>query len=332
LASLPVPLPPLAEQKRIVAQVEEVLASVNAARDHLARVPDTLKRFRQSVLAAACSGRLTEDWRASSPEIESGPTLLDRIVASRRLRSQQAGPDKPKSGTIRLDPVQPDGDMFDLPSSWCWAIWDDLADWITYGFTRPMPHVPSGVPIVTARHIVDSKIDLASVDYTTEKAFDALSGKDRPREGELLVTKDGSIGRAAIVTSKEPFCINQSVALLRFGGLSADPQYLLCAIESPWTQHLIDQGAKGSAIRHISITAFGRFPLPLPPLVEQHEIVRRVLALFALADSIEQRVADATARASALTQATLATAFRGELVPTEAALARCTVAPHPRLP
>jgi type I restriction enzyme S subunit len=65
-----------------------------------------------------------------------------------------------------------------------------------------------------------------------------------------------------------------------------------------------------------------RLPLPLPPLTEQHEIVRRVEALFALADAVERRVAAATARAERLTQAVLARAFRGELVPTEAELAR----------
>jgi type I restriction enzyme S subunit len=63
LASLPLALPPLAEQKRIVAKVEELLARVNAARERLAKIPALLKRFRQSVLAAACSGLLTEEWR-----------------------------------------------------------------------------------------------------------------------------------------------------------------------------------------------------------------------------------------------------------------------------
>src|SRR5450631_2802831 len=59
--------PPLAEQKRIVAKAEGLLASVNAARERLARVPAILKRFRQGVLAAACEGRLTEEWRAARP-------------------------------------------------------------------------------------------------------------------------------------------------------------------------------------------------------------------------------------------------------------------------
>jgi type I restriction enzyme S subunit len=118
------------------------------------------------------------------------------------------------------------------------------------------------------------------------------------------------------------FFINQSVAILRFGGPTAFVPYLLRAVEAPFTQALIEEGAKGVAIRHISITAFAAFPCPLPPVEEQHEIVRRVDALFTLADKTEARAVSATARVEKITQAILAKAFRGELVPTEAELAR----------
>ena len=78
----------------------------------------------------------------------------------------------------------------------------------------------------------------------------------------------------------------------------------------------------GTASPHLNVGDIKRFPVPLPPTAERHEIVRRVEALFRLADAIEKRVAAATARAEKLTQAILAKAFRGELVPTEAELAR----------
>jgi type I restriction enzyme S subunit len=210
----------------------------------------------------------------------------------------------------------------ELPEHWEWAVWDDLVDWITYGFTRPMPHVPDGVPIVTAKNVLDGKIDFSRVDRTSEPAFEDLSDKDRPRKGEILLTKDGTVGRAAIVRTDTPFCINQSVAVLRFGGPTAHVPYLLRIVQAEFTQKLIEDGAKGTAMRHISITTFGKFPLPLPPLLEQQEIVRRVEALFKLADAIEKRVEAATDRAEKLKQSILAKAFRGELVVTEAELAR----------
>ena len=73
---------------------------------------------------------------------------------------------------------------------------------------------------------------------------------------------------------------------------------------------------------NVNTTTIARIPVPFPPLAEQHEIVRRVDALFALADKIEARVTAATQRVEKITQAILAKAFRGELVPTEAELAR----------
>jgi len=323
---IPIVFPPLAEQKRIVAKVEELLGRVNAARARLAKLPAILKRFRQSVLAAACSGQLTADWRDGQSSLEPAGALLERIMANRRKRHRAEleaakpkggrGPRKPKS----LEPSLTSCDLHELPEQWRWVTWDDLTDWITYGFTRPMPHVDHGIPIVTAKNVLDGQIDFTTADHTTPEAFDGLSEKDRPRAGEILVTKDGTLGRAAIVAESRPFCINQSVALLRFGGLSADARYLLYVVWSRLTQDMIEDQAKGAAMRHISITAFGTLPVPLPPTEEQNEIVRRVERLFALADAIEKRISAATARAGRMTQPILARAFRGELVPTEAEL------------
>jgi type I restriction enzyme S subunit len=165
-------------------------------------------------------------------------------------------------------------------------------------------------------------LEFASVDFTSRGAFAELSDKDRPVRGEILLTKDGSIGRAAIVDTDKPFCINQSVAVLRFGGFTAHAPYLLRVIQSPFTQRLIREGAGGTAIPHISITTFGTFAVPLPPLEEQIEIALRVDGLFGLAQRIETHLARVSIGANRLPQSILAKAFRGELVPTEAELAR----------
>src|SRR5207248_6631802 len=82
----PIRLPPVAEQHRIVAKVEALFAEVNAARNRLAKVPAILKRFRQSVLAAACSGRLTEDWRMQRTGSETAAELCKFVGDERRKR------------------------------------------------------------------------------------------------------------------------------------------------------------------------------------------------------------------------------------------------------
>jgi type I restriction enzyme S subunit len=93
-------------------------------------------------------------------------------------------------------------------------------------------------------------------------------------------------------------------------------------LNSPFINARVRDLTGGSASPHLNVGEIKRFPVPLLPVEEQHEIVRRVEALFKLASAIENRVEAATNRADKLTQAILAKAFRGELVPTEAELAR----------
>ena len=204
-----------------------------------------LKKFKESVLTAACEGGLTYHWRKDHEEPETSEYLLNQILYDRNARfkkkvekaqvSVKTKPKPPKN--LKRQEIE-DNNLFELPPNWIWVTWDDLVDWITYGFTRPMPHVENGIPIVTAKNVSYNKIYFENVDHTTREAFEELSEKDRPIKEEILLTKDGSIGRAAIVETENPFCINQSVALLRFGGLTANKSYLLKVVQSKFTRTL----------------------------------------------------------------------------------------------
>jgi type I restriction enzyme, S subunit len=323
-------LPPLAEQRRIVRKVDELIERLASIRTRISRVSAILKRFRQAVLVAACSGRLTIDWRESHGDIATARDLIRQILDDRthryhvtRRMSGVNGNKLPKPPKNLVRQQVANNDLPEIPDTWEWVCWDDLADWITYGFTRPMPHVPQGVPIITATNVRDGFIDFSNCEYTTSQAFAELSEKDKPRRNEILITKDGAIrGRAALVETDDRFCVSQAVAVVRFGGLTAYEPFLLRVIQSRFTQNLIEEESMGTAIPHISITNFGRFAVPLPPLPEQKEIVRRVKALFHLAHTIEGRLSLATESMKKLTQAVFAKAFRGELVPTEAELAQ----------
>ena len=111
LAQLDFLLPPLAEQHRIVAKVKELLARVNAARDHLAKAPKILKAFRQSVLAAACSGRLTQEWREQHPEVASSDMFLEELNRAVDRRG------RPAESESLTDPSE----LGEIPSTWQWV-------------------------------------------------------------------------------------------------------------------------------------------------------------------------------------------------------------------
>jgi type I restriction enzyme, S subunit len=265
-------LPPLAEQKRIVAKVEEVLAPVNAARDHLARVPTLLKRFRQSVLAAACSGRLTEDWRIQRRASDEWPSV---------------------------------------------ELQELLAEPMANGHS--VPTADKGFPVLRLTALKNGRIDLS--ERKTGAWSPAEARRYLVRRDDFLVSRgNGSlrlVGRGGLVDS-DPDAVAYPDTLIRVRPKLdiLSTAFLRIAWDSPEVRSQIEAAAHTTAgIHKVSQQDLGVITIPQPALPEQHEIVRRVDALFALADSIEQRVADATARANALTQATLAKAFRGELVP-----------------
>jgi type I restriction enzyme S subunit len=123
LGDLELPLPPLAEQVRIVERLDELSARVDAARERLAKVPAILKRLRQAILAAACSGRLTEDWREESPEVEPATALLARVrgttphPVARRLSSGRSRIERPFWADWLAEAVE---GPFELPKTWTW--------------------------------------------------------------------------------------------------------------------------------------------------------------------------------------------------------------------
>jgi len=139
---------------------------------------------------------------------------------------------------------------------------------------------------------------------------------------DVLISKDGTIGRVSVVPPNlAGGNITQHLvraAIHRF----VDIWYAVAAIRSPYSQEWLVGELKGVALQGVNVRDFRRLPIPLPPVNEQREIAHRLEHLFVLADDVEQRVNDATRQADKLTQSILAKAFRRELVPTEAELAR----------
>jgi len=137
----------------------------------------------------------------------------------------------------------------------------------------------------------------------------------------VMITCIGAtIGKTGL--SRRKGATNQQINSVTTDGKFISPYWLYFTFTSPWVQEQIKLRASETTLPILNKGRFEKLPLPVPPLPEQHEIVRRVEGLFNLADSIEKRVAAATKRAEKLTQTILAKAFRGELVPTEAEIAR----------
>jgi type I restriction enzyme, S subunit len=308
-----IPLPPLKEQHRIVAKMEMLLKHVDAAQERLATIPRILKRFRQSVLTAACSGRLTVDWRAQTNSREATSDLLRRLTTEREKKATLVNGKRRNAPSI-LDV----NNLPELPTSWQWVTLDQIVEEgrpIIYGIIKPGPHDPNGVPYVRVMEMKDGTI--APVNELKRASRERASKFKRAtlKAGDLLISKDGTIGRVAIVPP-ELDGGNITQHLVR---ASIHPylnrEFIAITIASQHSQSWLVGEKKGVALQGVNVEDFRRLPLPIAPLDEQQEIVRRVEALFKTANVLEARYFNAKAHVNKLTQSILAKAFRGELVP-----------------
>jgi type I restriction enzyme S subunit len=177
-----------------------------------------------------------------------------------------------------------------LPEDWRRIPLGDVLERITYGFTNPMPSTVAGPFMVTAKDIRFGRIDYSSARHTSLLAYqNDLTDKSRPRLGDVLLTKDGSIGRVAIC-DREGICINQSVALLRPNELVRS-DYLSYLLQAPGYQEKMERDSDGSTIKHIYITRVNKMLIALPTLREQEAIAR---VLTALDDKIATNIMLAT--------------------------------------
>jgi type I restriction enzyme S subunit len=316
--SHPFRLAPLAEQQRIVAKLEVLLGQVDTCQQRLEKIPTLLKRFRQAVLAAACSGRLTEDWREENPNIESGLDMLHRVLSERQKRAAEHGMKSSKRRPVDLSEFKFETDA-ELPSSWAKAKLDNLiyiAGRIGWRGLKAEEYTQLGPVLLSVFNLnYGENVDFRKVNRISKERYDE-SPEIKLKVGDILLAKDGAgIGKIGFVAHlPEPATVNSSLLLIR-ALETFIPKYLFYFLSGPDLQNLAKERITGSSTPHLFQKDIREFFLSVPPLSEQQEIVRRVESLFALADNIEQRYKKAQAFIDKVTPSLLAKAFRGELVP-----------------
>jgi type I restriction enzyme S subunit len=299
-----IPLPPLAEQTRIVQKLDELLAQVDTLKARIDGLPALLKRFRQSVLAAAISGRLTEEWRTENSGCDVAEQI-NTILSDRLLFSKSK-----KAPATHLK-----NEEHEIPKTWRWVSLDSLSAKIVDGTHHTPTYVESGVPFISVKDIRNGVIDFSSTKFISAEEHVELCKRCRPQKGDLLITKSGTIGRTALINTEVEFSLFVSVALIKPASKFVNMKFIDIALMK-WVNEIdISSRIVGSAIKNLHLTDMKVLAIPFAPLEEQTEIVRRVVQLFAFADQLENKVASAKSRIDHLTQSILAKAFRGELVP-----------------
>jgi type I restriction enzyme, S subunit len=305
-----VPLPPIAEQHRIVAKLEESLSNSSLAGKALDKIPALVERYRQSILAKALRGDLTRSWRSEHPECASGHEVAREILTARRAGRHR------RSRDDQFGAVAP-AEAPHLPEEWTSLHAEAITEPgrpIIYGIIKPGPHSPEGVPYVRVTEMKDGQIDVTALRRCRPDRA-RLFARATLRAGDVLVSKDGTIGKVAIVPPElEGGNITQHVLRVSPGSRIL-PEYLALAIESPFAQSWITLGLKGIGLQGINVGDFRMLPIPIPCEGEQQAIVEAVRLHLDSIGSVSQRVEFAAAQRWSLDGALLAKAFRGELVP-----------------
>ena len=320
-ADYPIPLPPLPEQHRIVAEIETQFTRLDASVAALRRAQANLKRYRASVLKAACEGRLVpteaELARSEGRDYESACILLERIVADRRARWESQ--EKPR-GKYKEPSAPETSALPELPEGWVWGTVEQLLARSEYGTSVKCSYEATGFPILRIPNIVAAEIDLTDIKYATQPV--KIDSETSLAKGDVLMCRtNGSVrlvGKTAVVHSDlEPYHGFASY-LLRFRLMETEfiPKWFHIYSTSQLGRAFIEQNAASSAGQNnVSLTLIHTMPIPFPPLAEQRRIVAAVERRLSVVQQAEATVEASLARAERLRQSILKQAFSGKLVP-----------------
>ncbi|MCO7568117.1 restriction endonuclease subunit S [Pseudomonas sp. S 311-6] len=280
LEAFPLPMPPTAEQTRIVDKLDELLAKVDALKARIDGLPALLKRFRQSVLAAAVSGQLTEDWRAKN---------VAKIGA--------------------------EGSAAETQDEFAWPVvrLGDVALDFSYGSSAKSK--PAGdIPVLRMGNIQGGR--LAWDDLVFSSNPEEIK-KYSLQVGDVLFNRTNSpelVGKTATYKGERPAIYAGYLIRVRCSERLA-PDFLNHCLNSPQGRDYCWQvKTDGVSQSNINAKKLANFRFGLPSTEEQIEIVRCVDQLFSFAEQLEAKVNEARTRIDRLTQSILAKAFRGELV------------------
>jgi type I restriction enzyme S subunit len=335
MRSIPLAIAPYPEQLRVVAEIDKQFTRLDAAVAALKRVQANLKRYRASVLKAACEGRLVpteaELARAEGRDYEPADKLLARILDGRRARweaeqlakMQPAG--KPAKDHVRKaeykEPAPPDtANVPKPPEGWVWVSLEQISWDAGYGTSEKCDYGWSGPPVLRIPNIVSGKVDISDLKFAADST--ELDESDELARGDFLVIRtNGSkklIGRGALVSRsfEKPHFYASYLIRFRLLNLGSTPRWVSTLWDVPDNRVRIERLAATSAGQYnINIAKLNSIPLVVPPVAEQDRIVAEVERRLSVIEELETLVEASLKRAGRLRQAVLKRAFEGKLVP-----------------
>lgn len=280
MINLLVPLPPLAEQKRIVAKIEELLPYIDRYEQAWSRLEDFNKRFpvdmQKSILQMAIQGKLVEQ------RLEEGTgEALYREIQEEKQRLSKEG--KIKKGKP-LPEITEEEKPFDIPESWKWVRLSEVID-VRDGTHNTPKYVANGVPLVTSKNLIDGRIDFDTAKLISKEDSASINLRSRVDDGDILFAMIGTIGNPVLVKKNRDFCIKNMALFKPIGKDSFCMEYLLSFLKI--AQNNMKKIASASVQSFVSLSLLRNYLFPLPPLSEQERIVAKLEEILPLCEELK---------------------------------------------
>ena len=273
------PLPPLAEQKRIVSAVDSIFEQIDIIEKNQLDLKTYIKQAKSKVLDLAIRGKLVPQ----DSNDESASVLLDKIKTERVELVRQGKVKKEKP----LPEIADDEMPFDIPDSWCWCRLGGYLDIRDGTHDSPKFH-DKGVPFVTSKDINGGMLDFSTCKYIAEEDHKKFSIRSFVEDGDILFAMIGSIGNPVIVKKEFDFSFKNMALFKRYSKERTDMKYIFYYLG--YIQSKLKKTATGGVQSFVGLQTFREMVFPLPPLAEQKRIVAKVEQVFEQLDIIEKAV------------------------------------------
>ena len=308
IKGIEIPLPSIERQTEIVEQFKSIVSEENQLKDELAHQQILLKKLRQQILQEAIEGKLTADWRAQNPDVETASELLKRIAAEKAqlVKEKKIKEQKP------LPPIKDEEKSFELPQGWEWCRLGILLESATNGIYKPANfYCDDGVPSLRMYNIQDGEIFFEKVRCL--KLNESELKQYQLKKYDLLLNRVNSrelVGKTAIIRNDaDPMVFESMNMRLRFVINSVSEfvnQYLLLPNSRAYFFDVCKVASGQVSVNQGQVCALC---VALPPLAEQQAIVAKVEKLLAICDQLEARITQNQTYAEQLMQAVLKEAF-----------------------
>ena len=330
-ANSPFPLPPLAEQHRIVAKVDELMALCDrlekaraareATRDRMAAAslvrlndpdPDPVVFRNHAAFALENFAPLTtrtDQIKAlrqtilslavrgklveQDPNDEPTSELLRRMDVA-RLEMLEAGYPNPSEAQTQLKKLstQTVPDYVEnLPTGWSWATLQQCAMRVVDCKNKTAPYSPTGIRLVRTTNVKDGKLNASDQKYVNQETYEVWSARCKPETGDILITREAPMGEVCLIPPGETICLGQRIMLVRLVAGFIDRNFMLYSLRDPGLMDRVQDKPLGMTVQHLRVGGIETLLVAVPPLDEQHSIVAKVDELMVLCDRLEATLA-----------------------------------------